>query len=178
MKERRKYVLGVAGLTVLLLILVISGIYFAVGKINSAMEERDSLTNTQTLEEPKEIDRIKHYVDSYDNVIRRILKHSETLEGDNLLREIELSKLQKAELDVELLSDKTMLNSVAYYDIESFRLKTDEFLRVLELLAKKEKIPMRDSNIASEWWEDLTDLLTRYYTREEKAERLDRKSVV
>ena len=85
----------------------------------------------------------------------------------------ELSKLQKAELDVELLSDKTMLNSVAYYDIESFRLKTDEFLRVLELLAKKEKIPMKDSNIASEWWKELTDLLTRYYTKEEKAERVN-----
>ena len=173
MKERRKYVLGVAGLTVLLLILVISGIYFAVGKINSAMEERDSLTNTQTLEEPKEIDRIKHYVDSYDNVIRRILKHSETLEGDNLLREIELSKIQKAELDVELLSDDIMLNSVAYSDIENFRLKSDEFLTVLEKLARKEKIPLEDSKVASEWWKELTSILDSYYTKEEKAERLN-----
>lgn len=167
MKEKVRLFLGILS-KVLVSLAVIIGAFLLVKELKT-----NKIENTQTIEEPKELERIKYYVDSYDISVKRILKYSETLEGENLLREIELSKLQKSELDVELLSDKTMLNSVAYYDIESFRLKTDEFLRVLELLAKKEKISMRDSNIASEWWEDLTDLLTRYYTREEKAERVN-----
>lgn len=167
MKEKVRLFLDILS-KVLVSLAIILGAFLLVKELKT-----NKIENTQTIEEPKELERIKYYVDSYDISVKRILKYSETLEGENLLREIELSKLQKSELDVELLSDKTMLNSVAYYDIESFRLKTDEFLRVLELLAKKEKISMRDSNIASEWWEDLTDLLTRYYTREEKAERVN-----
>lgn len=167
MKEKVRLFLGIL-IKVLVSLTIIVGVFLLVKEVKT-----NKIENTQTIEEPKELERVKYYVDSYDIAIKRVLKYSETLEGENLLREIELSKLQKAELDVELLSDKTMLNSVAYYDIESFRLKTDEFLRVLELLAKKEKIPMKDSNIASEWWKDLTDLLTRYYTKEEKAERLN-----
>lgn len=167
MKEKVRLFLGML-FKILVSLAIIIGAFLLVKELKT-----NKIENTQTIEEPKELERIKYYVDSYDISVKRILKYSETLEGENLLREIELSKLQKSELDVELLSDKTMLNSVAYYDIESFRLKTDEFLRVLELLAKKEKISMRDSNIASEWWEDLTDLLTRYYTREEKAERVN-----
>lgn len=166
MKEKVRLFLGTF-IKVLISLFIIVGAFLLVKEVKT-----NKIENTQTIEEPKELERVKYYVDSYDIAIKRVLKYSETLEGENLLREIELSKLQKAELDVELLSDKTMLNSVAYYDIESFRLKTDEFLRVLELLAKKEKIPMKDSNVASEWWKDLTDLLTRYYTKEEKAERL------
>lgn len=166
MKEKVRLFLGTF-IKVLASLAIIVGAFLLVKEVKT-----NKIENTQTIEEPKELERVKYYVDSYDIVTKRVLKYSETLEGENLLREIELSKLQKAELDVELLSDKTMLNSVAYYDIESFRLKTDEFLRVLELLAKKEKIPMKDSNIASEWWKELTDLLTRYYTKEEKAERL------
>lgn len=167
MKEKVRLFLGTF-IKVLASLAIIVGVFLLVKEVKT-----NKIENTQTIEEPKELERVKYYVDSYDIAIKRVLKYSETLEGENLLREIELSKLQKAELDVELLSDKTMLNSVAYYDIESFRLKTDEFLRVLELLAKKEKIPMKDSNIASEWWKDLTDLLTRYYTKEEKAERVN-----
>lgn len=167
MKEKVRLFLGILS-KVLVSLAIIIGAFLLVKELKT-----NKIENTQTIEEPKELERVKYYVDSYDISVKRILKYSETLEGENLLREIELSKLQKSELDVELLSDKTMLNSVAYYDIESFRLKTDEFLRVLELLAKKEKISTRDSNIASEWWEDLTDLLTRYYTREEKAERVN-----
>ena len=167
MKEKVRLFLGTF-IKVLASLAIIVGAFLLVTELKT-----NKIENTQTIEEPKELERVKYYVDSYDIAIKRVLKYSETLEGENLLREIELSKLQKAELDVELLSDKTMLNSVAYYDIESFRLKTDEFLRVLELLAKKEKIPMKDSNIASEWWKELTDLLTRYYTKEEKAERLN-----
>ena len=167
MKEKVRLFLGTF-IKVLASLAIIVGAFLLVKEVKT-----NKIENTQTIEEPKELERVKYYVDSYDIAIKRVLKYSETLEGENLLREIELSKLQKAELDVELLSDKTMLNSVAYYDIESFRLKTDEFLRVLELLAKKEKIPMKDSNIASEWWKDLTDLLTRYYTKEEKAERVN-----
>ena len=167
MKEKVRLFLGILS-KVLVSLAIIIGAFLLVKELKT-----NKIENTQTIEEPKESERVKYYVDSYDISVKRILKYSETLEGENLLREIELSKLQKSELDVELLSDKTMLNSVAYYDIESFRLKTDEFLRVLELLAKKEKVSMRDSNIASEWWEDLTDLLTRYYTREEKAERVN-----
>lgn len=166
MKEKVRLFLGTF-IKVLASLAIIVGAFLLVKELKT-----NKIENTQTIEEPKELERVKYYVDSYDIVTKRVLKYSETLEGENLLREIELSKLQKAELDVELLSDKIMLNSVAYYDIESFRLKTDEFLRVLELLAKKEKIPMKDSNIASEWWKELTDLLTRYYTKEEKAERL------
>lgn len=166
MKEKVRLFLGTF-IKVLASLAIIVGVFLLVKEVKT-----NKIENTQTIEEPKELERVKYYVDSYDIVTKRVLKYSETLEGENLLREIELSKLQKAELDVELLSDKIMLNSVAYYDIESFRLKTDEFLRVLELLAKKEKIPMKDSNIASEWWKELTDLLTRYYTKEEKAERL------
>lgn len=167
MKEKVRLFLDIL-IKALISLAIIIGAFLLVKELKT-----NKIENTQTIEEPKELERVKYYVDSYDIAVKRVLKHSETLEGENLLREIELSKLQKAELDVELLSDKTMLNSVAYYDIESFRLKTDEFLKVLELLAKKEKISMRDSNIASEWWEDLTDLLTRYYTREEKAERVN-----
>ena len=167
MKEKVRLFLGILS-KVLVSLAIIIGAFLLVKELKT-----NKIENTQTIEEPKELERVKYYVDSYDISVKRILKYSETLEGENLLREIELSKLQKSELDVELLSDKIMLNSVAYYDIESFRLKTDEFLRVLELLAKKEKISMRDSNIASEWWEDLADLLTRYYTREEKAERVN-----
>lgn len=167
MKEKVRLFLGTF-IKVLASLAIIVGAFLLVTELKT-----NKIENTQTIEEPKELERVKYYVDSYDIAIKRVLKYSETLEGENLLREIELSKLQKAELDVELLSDKTMLNSVAYYDIESFRLKTDEFLRVLELLAKKEKIPTKDSNIASEWWKDLTDLLTRYYTKEEKAERVN-----
>lgn len=167
MKEKVRLFLGTF-IKVLASLAIIVGAFLLVTELKT-----NKIENTQTIEEPKELERVKYYVDSYDIAIKRVLKYSETLEGENLLREIELSKLQKAELDVELLSDKTMLNSVAYYDIESFRLKTDEFLKVLELLAKKEKIPMKDSNIASEWWKELTDLLTRYYTKEEKAERVN-----
>lgn len=167
MKEKVRLFLDILS-KVLVSLAIILGAFLLVKELKT-----NKIENTQTIEEPKELERIKYYVDSYNISVKRILKYSETLEGENLLREIELSKLQKSELDAELLSDKTMVNSVAYYDIESFRLKTDEFLRVLELLAKKEKISMRDSNIASEWWEDLTDLLTRYYTREEKAERVN-----
>lgn len=167
MKEKVRLFLGTF-IKVLASLAIIVGAFLLVKEVKT-----NKIENTQTIEEPKELERVKYYVDSYDIAVKRVLKYSETLEGENLLREIELSKLQKAELDVELLSDKTMLNSVAYYDIESFRLKTDEFLRVLELLAKKEKIPMKDSNIASEWWKELTDLLTRYYTKEEKAERVN-----
>lgn len=167
MKEKVRLFLGTF-IKVLASLAIIVGAFLLVTELKT-----NKIENTQTIEEPKELERVKYYVDSYDIAIKRVLKYSETLEGENLLREIELPKLQKAELDVELLSDKTMLNSVAYYDIESFRLKTDEFLRVLELLAKKEKIPTKDSNIASEWWKDLTDLLTRYYTKEEKAERVN-----
>ena len=166
MKEKVRLFLGILS-KVLVSLAIIIGAFLLVKELKT-----NKIENTQTIEEPKELERVKYYVDSYDISVKRILKYSETLEGENLLREIELSKLQKAELDVELLSDKTMLNSVAYYDIESFRLKTDEFLNILELLARKEKVPTKDSNVASEWWKELTDLLTRYYTKEEKAERL------
>lgn len=152
---------------VLLSLLIILGFYLTIQTVKT-----NKIENKQMIEEPKELDKIRYYTDSYNKIIKRVLKHSETLEGENLLREIELSKIQKAELDLELLSDNIMLDSVAYYDIENFRLKTDEFLNILELLARKERVPTKDSNVASEWWKELTDLLTRYYTKEEKAERI------
>lgn len=116
MKEKVRLFLGIL-IKVLASLAIIVGAFLLVKEVKT-----NKIENTQTIEEPKELERVKYYVDSYDIVTKRVLKYSETLEGENLLREIELSKLQKAELDVELLSDKTMLNSVAYYDIESFRL--------------------------------------------------------
>lgn len=166
MKEKVKLFLGML-FKILVSLAIIIGAFLLVKELKT-----NKIENTQTIEEPKELERVKYYVDSYDIAVKRILKYSETLEGDNLLREIELSKIQKAELDVELLSDDIMLNSVAYSDIENFRLKSDEFLTVLEKLAKKEKIPLEDSKVASEWWEELTSILDSYYTKEEKANRL------
>ena len=166
MKEKVRLFLGIL-IKVLASLAIIVGAFLLVKELKT-----NKIENKQTIEEPKELDRVRYYTDSYNKIIKRVLKHSETLEGENLLREVNLSKIQKAEIDVELLSDNIMLDSVAYYDIESFRLKTDEFLNILELLARKEKVPTKDSNVASEWWKELTDLLTRYYTKEEKAERL------